>query len=300
MILDPTSRKWLHRREKLIEWALAAAALSSILITVGILGTLLVEAVPFFKSVSLKEFLTETMWTPLFSNPKFGILPLLCGTFLTTVVALLVAIPMGSVGALYLSEFASPGLREIVKPVLELLSGVPTVVYGYFALLFVTPLLQQVIPWLPGFNVLSAGLVMGVMIIPYVCSMSEDALKAVPNELREASQALGATSLQTALKVVYPSALSGISSAYVLGVSRAIGETMVVAIAAGNLPNLTLNPTEPASTITAFIVQVSMGDVPHGSIGYQSIYVAGLTLMLITLVFNALGFYFRSRFREKY
>ncbi len=293
-------RKWQTVRESLIETGLALAALSSVAVTIGILGTLVIEAVPFFHTVSIWEFLTETRWSPLFSNPKYGILPLLCGTFLTTSVALIVAIPLGTIASIYISEFCSPRTREVVKPILELLSGVPTVVYGYFALLFVTPMLQKLIPDLSGFNVLSAGIVIGVMIIPYVSSLSEDAMRAVPMDLREASQALGATRLQTSIRVVFPAALSGIISAYTLGVSRAVGETMVVAIAAGNIPSLSLIPLEPASTITAFIVQVSMGDLPHGSIGYQSIYVAGLTLMLVTLVFNGLGFYLRTRFRQSY
>lgn len=295
------SRRRMQRvREFLIEALLFLAAASSILVTMGIVGILVVEALPFFKAVSLKEFLTETTWTPLFANAKYGILPLLSGTLTVTFVALLVALPLGSIAAIYLSEFASPRAREIIKPILELLSGVPTVVYGYFALLFVTPMLQKIFPELPGFNILSAGIVIGVMIIPYVSSLSEDAMRSVPMYLREASHALGATRFQTSIKVVFPAALSGVTSAYILGVSRAIGETMVVAIAAGNIPNFTFDPTEPASTITAFIVQVSLGDVPHGSIGYQSIYVAGLTLLVITLTFNAVGFYLKTKFRESY
>jgi phosphate transport system permease protein len=216
-------------------------------------------------------------------------------------VGLLVAVPLGLTAAIYLSEFARPSVREVVKPALEVLSGVPTVVYGYFALLFVTPLLQRTIfPDLPGFNLLSAGLVIGIMIIPYVSSLSEDAMRAVPNELREGSFAMGASRLQTALRVVLPAAFSGVAAAFVLGMSRAVGETMVVAIAAGQQPNLTLNPTEPAATITAYIVQVALGDLPHGSIGYQTIFAAGLTLLLITLAFNVLAFALRRRLREAY
>ena len=293
-------RKVQKVKEFAIESLLFLAAASSILVTLGIMFILVKEALPFFEKVSIVEFLTETTWTPLFANAKYGILPLLSGTLTTTFVALLVAIPLGSIAAIYLSEFASPRAREIIKPILELLSGVPTVVYGYFALLFVTPILQSIFPTLPGFNVLSAGLVIGVMIIPYVSSLSEDAMRSVPMYLREASHALGATRYQTSVKVVFPAALSGITSAYILGISRAIGETMIVAIAAGNVPNFTFNPAEPASTITAFIVQVSLGDVPHGSIGYQSIYVAGLTLLIITLTFNAIGFYLKSKYRESY
>jgi phosphate transport system permease protein len=204
------------------------------------------------------------------------------------------------VAAVYLSEFASPKVRETVKPMLELLSGVPTVVYGFFALLFVTPLLQSFIPGLPGFNILSAGIVMGIMIIPYIASLSEDAMRAVPNALRDGSLALGATRLETAFRVVLPTAISGVAAAFVLGISRAVGETMVVAIAAGQQPNLTFDPREPAATITAYIVQVALGDLPHGSIGYQTIFAAGLTLLLITLIFNVLAFWLRARFREAY
>lgn len=287
-------------KEKIIELFLLLAATSSILVTAGILAILISESIPFFENVSMVEFLTATEWTPLFANPKFGILSLLSGTLLTTAIALSVAIPAGTVIAVYLSEYAPVRLREILKPILELLAAVPTVVYGYFALLFVTPLLQKIFPEMPGFNALSAGLVMGIMIIPYISSLSEDAMRAVPSYLREGSFAVGATRLQTSFSVVVPAAFSGVMSAYILGISRALGETMVVAIAAGLQPNLTANPTEPVATITAFIVQVSMGDLPHGSIGYQSIYVAGLTLLIITLVFNIIGFGLRRRYREVY
>lgn len=287
-------------RERAIESLLFMAAASSVLVTVGILGILVIESIPFFQHVSLREFVTGTEWTPLFANPKFGILPLLAGTVLTTMIALSVAIPVGTIIATYLSEYAPARVREMLKPVLELLAGVPTVVYGYFALLFVTPLLQKFFPEMSGFNALSAGLVMGIMIVPYVSSLSEDAMRAVPAYLREGSFATGATRLQTSFRVVIPAAFSGVMSAYILAISRALGETMVVAIAAGLQPNLTMNPTEPVATITAFIVQVSLGDLPHGSIGYQSIYVAGLSLMLLTLVFNLVGFALRRRFREAY
>lgn len=293
-------RRMRRFKEALIEGVLFLAAASSVLITIGIVAILLTESLPFFSHVSLKEFLTEKEWTPLFEQAKYGIAPLVAGTFLTTLVALIVAIPMGTVVATFLSEYASSTQREILKPILELLAAVPTVVYGYFALLFVSPLLQKLIPDLGGFNVLSAGLVIGIMIVPYVSSLAEDAMRAVPGHLREASYALGASRVQTSFKVIIPSAFSGITSAYILGISRALGETMVVAIAAGMQPNLTLNPLEPAATITAFIVQVSLGDLPHGSIGYQSIYVAGLTLMQITLAFNILGFILRKKYREVY
>ena len=289
-----------HIRERAIEFVLFLAALSSVAVTLGIVGVLFYESLGLFKHVSLWDFLTDTQWTPLFDDAHYGILPLLAGTLVTTLVAVIVAIPLGTVIAIYLSEYAPHRLREVVKPILELLSAVPTVVYGYFALLFVTPLLQQIFPGLPGFNMLSAGLVIGVMIIPYVSSLSEDAIQAVPMPLREGSYAMGATRLRTALSVIFPAAFSGIASAYVLAMSRAIGETMIVAIAAGMQPNLTWNPLEPAATITAYIVQVSLGDLPHGSIGYQTIFAAGLTLMLITLVFNIAGHWLRRRFREVY
>jgi phosphate transport system permease protein len=287
-------------KEKAIEVVLFLAALSSVLTTLGIIGVLVFESVAFFQKVSIVEFLTGTEWTPLFDNPKYGILPLVSGTLVTTIVALALAIPLGTIAAIYLSEYAPFRVREIVKPLLELLSAVPTVVYGYFALTFVTPLLQTFLPNLPGFNMLSAGLVIGIMIIPYISSLSEDAMRAVPMSIREGSYAMGATRMQTALRVIFPSAFSGITAGYILGISRAIGETMIVAIAAGLQPNFTFNPTEPAATITAYIVQVSLGDIPYGSTAYETIFAAGLTLLLMTLVFNILGYFLRKRFREIY
>ncbi|TXI73107.1 MAG: phosphate ABC transporter permease subunit PstC [Dokdonella sp.] len=295
------ANKRRHRlAERIIEGLLFCAALVSVLTTVAIVGVLAWESILFFRTVSLFDFLTDTQWTPLFDDAHFGILALLSGTLTTTLVALLLAIPLGTVLAVYLSEFAPFRVREAAKPLLELLGGVPTIVYGYFALLFLTPLLQRIHPDLPGFNMLSAGLVMGVMIVPYVSSLSEDAMRAVPMTLREASYAMGATRLQTALFVVTPAALSGLASSYILGISRAVGETMVVAIAAGMQPNFTFNPAEPAATITAYIVQVALGDLPHGSLGYQTIFAAGLTLLLITLLFNIAGHVLRKRFRESY
>jgi phosphate transport system permease protein len=287
-------------RERLIEFAMFLCALSSVAITVGIVWVLLFESWQFFSHVSIINFLTDTEWTVLFENPRYGILPLVTGTVVTSTVALLVALPLGTVIAIYLSEYAANPVKEILKPILELLSAVPTVVFGYFALLFVTPALQSLLPELPGFNMLSAGIVIGIMIIPYVSSLSEDAMKAVPVTIREGSYAMGATRFQTAVRVLIPSAFSGIASAYVLGFSRAVGETMVVAIAAGQQPHLTLNPMEGAATITAYIVQVSMGDLPHGSIAYQSIFAAGLTLMCMTLLFNIGGYLLRKKFREIY
>ena len=287
-------------RERIIEAVLFLAALVSVFTTVGIVYILVKESVVFFQHVPLSRFLTDRQWTPLFDDAHFGIIVLLSGTLTSSAVALLIAIPLGTVIAIYLSEFAPFRLREIAKPFLELLGGVPTIVYGYFALLFVTPLLQRIYPELPGFNLLSAGIVMGIMIIPYVSSISEDAMRAVPMNLREGSYAMGATRFQTATRVVVPAAFSGIASAYILGISRAVGETMILAVAAGMQPNLTFNPLEPAATITAFIVQVALGDLPHGSVGYQTIFAAGLTLLLFTLVCNIAGHVLRRRFRESY
>lgn len=287
-------------RERLIETGMFLCAAFSVAVTVGIVWVLVSESWYFFRNVSIIDFLTDSQWTVLFENPRYGIMPLVTGTLVTSVIALMVALPLGTIIAIYLSEYANPTVREIIKPILELLSAVPTVVFGYFALLFVTPLLQNILPDLPGFNMLSAGIVIGIMIVPYVSSLSEDAMKAVPVTIREGSYAMGATRVQTALRVLIPAAFSGIASAYVLGFSRAVGETMVVALAAGTQPNLTVNPMEGAATITAYIVQVSLGDLPHGSIAYQSIFAAGLTLMVMTLVFNIGGYILRKRFREIY
>jgi phosphate transport system permease protein len=289
-----------HLKERIIETILFVCAFSAVATTTAIVAILLYESAAFFEHVSIVEFLTGTEWTPLFENARYGILPLVSGTLVTAGVALAVAVPLGLITAIYLSEFAPHRVREAVKPFLELLEGVPTVVYGYFALLFVTPLLQRLFPGLPGFNMLSAGMVIGIMIIPYVSSVSEDAMRAVPMSLREGSYAMGATRFQTALRVVLPAAISGVVAAFILGISRAVGETMVVAIAAGQQPNLTWNPTESAATITAYIVQVALGDLPHASIGYQSIFAAGLVLVAMTLVFNIIGHVLRKRFREVY
>ena len=287
-------------KERLIESALLFAASISVLTTVGILYVLISESVVFFQHVSIVDFLTDKQWTPLFDDAHFGIMVLLSGTITSSAVALMIAIPLGTIIAIYLSEFAPFVVREVAKPLLELLGGVPTIIYGFFALLFVTPILQKLIPGLPGFSLLSAGIVMGIMIIPYVSSIAEDAMRAVPMHLREGSYAMGATRFQTAIKIVVPAAFSGIASAYILGISRAVGETMILAVAAGMQPNLTFNPLEPAATITAYIVQVALGDLPHGSIGYQTIFAAGLTLMLMTLAFNIAGHMLRKRYREAY
>ena len=298
--LAPSRRPLGIFKERVIEFLLLLAALSSVAITAAIVFILVKESWTFFQHVPLWDFLTDTEWTPLFDTPRYGIMPLVSGTLVSSAVALSLAIPVGTVIAMYISEFAPFKLREAAKPILELLAAIPTVVYGYFAFLVVTPLLQHIIPSLPGFNLLSAGLVMGIMIIPYVSSLSEDAMRAVPMHLREGSYAMGATRSQTAWKVVTPAAFSGLAAAYILAISRAVGETMVVALAAGMQPNLTWNPLDPAATMTAYIVQVSQGDLPHGSIGYQSIFAVGLTLLLITLCFNILGFWLRKRYREVY
>jgi phosphate transport system permease protein len=286
--------------EFIIERALFACAAGSILITLGIIGVLLFETIEFLREVSVFEFLFGTEWTPLFSDKHFGVLPLVSGTLLASFIAMVVALPAGLLTAIYLSEYAGTTLRRSVRPVLEILAGVPTVVYGYFALQFVTPLLQQVLPGLAGFNALGPGIVMGLMILPLVSSLSEDALHNVPNGLREGSYALGSTKMQTALRVVVPAAFSGISAAAILAVSRAIGETMIVAIAAGQQPRLTLDPRVPVETMTAYIVQVSLGDTPAGTLEYRTIFAVGMLLFVGTFALNLASTWLRNRFREEY
>jgi phosphate transport system permease protein len=286
--------------EWIIERLLFLCAALSVLTTAGIIAVLAVETFEFLREVSIVEFLTGTEWTPLFANQRFGVLPLVVGTMLVSAIAMIVALPMGLLSAIYLSEYAPSTFRRIVKPVLELLAGVPTVVYGYFALTFVTPLLQQFFPGLSGFNALSPGLVMGLMILPLVSSLSEDAMRAVPRGLREGSYALGATRMQTALKVVVPAAFSGITAAFILAVSRAVGETMIVAIAAGQQPRLTGNPFVPIETMTAYIVQVSLGDTPQGTIEYRTIFAVGMLLFVMTFGLNLISTWLRERFREEY
>ena len=290
----------MKRFEFLIEWALFLCALLSVGTTIGIIAVLAVETVAFLREVPIVDFLFGTEWTPLFSNPSFGVLPLVAGTTLVSLIAMLVALPMGLLSAIYLSEYANPRVRRVVKPVLELLAGVPTVVYGYFALLFVTPLLQQVIPGLAGFNALSPGIVMGIMILPLVSSLSEDAMRGVPRGLREGSYALGATKMQTSLRVVVPAAFSGITAAFILAMSRAIGETMIVAIAAGQQPRLTLDPTVGIETMTTYIVQVSMGDTPQGTLEYRTIFAVGMLLFIGTFMLNLVSAWLRERYREEY
>jgi len=287
-------------RESVIVSLLFAAALVSIATTLGIIYTLALETFHFFQRVSIVDFLTDTQWTPLFTEKHFGIWPLLTATLIVSAIAMVVAVPLGLLAAIGLAEYASPRVAAIVKPILEILAGVPTVVYGYFALLFVTPLLQRFLPQLEVFNALSAGLVMGIMILPLVASLSEDAMRAVPQSLREGAYALGATKLEVVWRVVVPSSLSGIVAAFILAVSRAIGETMIVAIAAGQVPRFTFNPLVAMETMTAYIVQVSLGDTPHGTLEYQTIFAVGTTLFVITMALNLLSYRFLKRFREVY
>jgi phosphate transport system permease protein len=290
----------MRKVELLIEWGLFGCALLSIVTTIGIIVVLTIETAAFLKEVPVADFLFGTEWTPLFAVPRFGVLPLVTGTLLVSVIAMLVALPMGLLSAIYLSEYADERLRRTVKPILEILAGVPTVVYGYFALLFVTPLLQRVVPGMSGANALSPGIVMGLMILPLVSSLSEDAMRGVPRGLREGSYALGATKMQTSLKVVVPAAFSGITAAFILAVSRAIGETMIVAIAAGQQPRLTLDPTVPIETMTAYIVQVSQGDTPQGTLEYRTIFAVGMLLFMGTFGLNLVSAWLRERYREEY
>ncbi|MGK7389807.1 MAG: phosphate ABC transporter permease subunit PstC [Candidatus Cyclobacteriaceae bacterium M2_1C_046] len=287
-------------KEIVIEKGLLLCALITILTTIGIIVVLFTETFSFFETVSVIEFLTDTQWTPLFTDKHFGILPLLTGTLLTTFIAILVALPVGLAIAVYLNEYAHRNARHYIKPLLEVLAAIPTVVYGFFALVYVTPFLQSIIPGLSGFNALSPGIVMGIMIIPFVSSLSEDALYSVPQSLRDAAYGMGSTRFQTAFKVLIPAAASGIISSVILAISRAIGETMIVAIAAGQQPRLTLDPTVPIETITAYIVQVSLGDVPHGSLEYRTIFAAGFTLFVFTFVLNNISFWVNKKFRQKY
>ena len=287
-------------REALIRGLLQISATLSILISFGILFVLLEESLPFFREVSPWEFLTGTNWAPLMEPRHFGVLPLVGGTLLVTAVATGVVIPVGTLAAMYLSEYASDRARKILKPMLEVLAGIPTVVYGYFAIVVVTPALRTVLPQASVFNALSAGMVMAVMIIPTVASLSDDAMRSVPRALREAGYGLGATQREVTCGVVFPAALSGILSAYMLAVGRAVGETMIVTMAAGATPRLTANPLESIQTMTGYIVQVSLGDTPAGTIEYRTIFAVGLTLFAITLIMNMCSFWIRNRYREVY
>jgi phosphate transport system permease protein len=297
-IAGPRWKKYL--RENLIKALLVLCSTVSIFTTIGIVSVLLFQAILFFQEVSIFEFLGSTRWTPLFSSKSFGIWPLITATMMTSVGAMIVALPLGLLSAIYLAEYAPDPARKIIKPVLEVLAGIPTVVYGYFALLFVTPILRQIYGEISVFNALSPSIVMGIMILPMVSSLSEDAMEAVPRSLREGAYALGATKLEVATRVVVPAALSGIVAAFILAMSRAIGETMIVTIAGGQNPNFTLNPFVPIETMTAYIVQVSMGDTPTGTIEFKSIFAVGLSLFVITLGMNLVSQFIVRRFREAY
>ncbi len=289
-----------HFKEKVIEASFFFCSSLCIFINVAIIAILVYESYGFFQQVSIVEFLTGTEWTPFFYEKHYGILPLFAGTFLTTIIAIAIALPIGLISAVYLSEYSGTRFRTIVKPLLEMIAAVPTVVYGYFALLFVTPMLQNIFPNLASFNALSPGIVMGIMIIPLIASLSEDAIHAVPLMLREGAYALGATRLQVVRRVLIPAAYSGIASSVILGISRAIGETMIVAIAAGGQPRLTLDPTVPIQTITAYIVQVGLGDAPAGTIEYQTIFVVGASLFVVTFLLNTVSYLLRKRFQHAY
>ena len=286
--------------ERLVRWIFASCALVSVVTTIGIVVLLLNQSIGFFQEVSLWEFITGTRWSPILKPNSYGVLPLVCGTLLVAVLAAAVAVPVGLATAIFLSEYAPDRVRRVIKPALEILAGIPTIVYGYFALSFVTPLLQKVMPDLLIFNALSAGIVMGLMIIPMVSSLSEDAMLAVPRSLRHAAYALGATRLEVAVRVVVPAALSGIVAAFILGLSRAIGETMLVTLAAGATPKMTFNPLESIQTMTAYIVQLSQGETPHGSLEYNTIFAVGLVLFVMTLAMNMLGQWVVQRYRETY
>ena len=303
---DIAPGSWSPKRDRakiiqtIVKIICGAFAAISIFTTIGILGTLIFETIEFFREVPIGQFLTDTRWTPLFASKQFGIFVLVSATVMIAVISILVALPLGLLSAICLSEYATPKLRRILKPILEILAGVPTVVYGYFALLTVTPFLQTFFPNLQGFNALSAGLVLGIMITPMVASLSEDALYAVPRSLKDGSYALGATKRETVVSVILPAALSGIVSSLILATSRAVGETMIVTLAAGANPTLGFNPFVPVMTMTAFIVQITKGDAPYGTIEYKTLFAVGMTLFLMTFALNIFSFWFVRRFREKY
>jgi len=296
---DEKSDRHLFQRRSLfgriIALLLFLCAAVSVLTTAGIVLVLASQTVAFFREVSLRQFLGDTQWTPLFAQKRFGIWPLLSGTALTSFIAISTAVPFGLLAAIYLSEYASDTRRRVLKPALELLAGIPTIVYGYFALTFVTPVLQRLVPGLAGFNALSPGIVMGIMIVPIVASLSEDAIHAVPDSLREGAYALGGAKLAAIRQVIVPSAFSGIGASVIIGISRAIGETMIVAIAAGQQPRFTFDPRVPVETMTAYIVQVSLGDTPAGTLEYRTIFAVATTLFLFTLVLNLISFHLREK-----
>jgi phosphate transport system permease protein len=287
-------------QEALIIGFLGFCSLLTIVITISILSVLSIDTLKFFSKVSPIEFLTSTQWTPLFYEKHYGIIPLLTGTLVTSLIAMIVAIPIGLTIAIYLSEYAPRKISLILKPILEILAAIPTVIYGFFALVFVTPLLQNIFPSIGTFNALSAGIVMGIMIIPYVTSLSEDSLRSLPSSLRESAYALGSTRLQAAFKVMLPAASSGIMFSVILAISRAIGETMIVAIAAGQQPRISINPLNSMETISTYIVQVSMGDVSQNTIEYQSIFAAGMMLFILTFLLNNISLYVKRKFVNRY
>ncbi len=303
---DIATGDWQPKRDRarliqsIVRFICGAFASVSVLTTLGIIATLVFESFEFLQEVPLSQYLTDTRWTPLFASKQFGIFVLISATVMITIISILVALPLGLLAAICLSEYASPNVRRILKPILEILAGVPTVVYGYFALLTVTPFLQTFVPGLQGFNALSAGLVLGVMITPFIASLSEDALYSVPRSLKDGAYALGATKRETVTSVVLPAALSGIVSSVILAVSRAVGETMIVTLAAGANPTLGFNPLVPVMTMTAYIVQVTSGDAPYGTIAYKTIFAVGMTLFLMTFALNTFSFWFVRRFRQKY
>ncbi|WP_337969566.1 phosphate ABC transporter permease subunit PstC [Virgibacillus salexigens] len=286
--------------ERIIPVLLFLIASVSILTTIGIIYTLLTETIEFFKRVPIADFFTGTILKPLSQNPEFGVLPLINGTIISSVIAMLVAGPIGIMTAVYLSEYASDRIRRTLKPLLEILAGIPTIVYGFFAFTFVTPIIREIFPTVEATNILSPGLVMGAMIIPMIASLSEDAMTSVPNSMREGALALGATKLEVAFRVVIPAALSGIIASFVLGVSRAIGETMIVTIASGSSKNFTFDITQSMQTMTAYIVEVSGGEAPAGSTIYYSLYAVAFTLFIFTLLMNLLARYVSRKFREEY
>lgn len=286
--------------EFIIEWFLRVCSSLSVLTTVGIIAVLSIESVLFFKEVSLSQLLFDTEWTPLFLDKHFGIWPLLAGTLLTSLIALSFSVPAGLIIAIYVSEYASEKARKVLKPILELLAGIPTIVYGYFALLFITPMLQLIFPEMGSFNALSAGIAMGIMILPMMASLSEDAIYTVPRSLREGAYALGASKLQMILGAVVPGAVGGITAAVILSAARAVGETMIVAIAAGQQPLLHFDPLQPVETMTAYIVQVSLGDTPHGTLEYHTLFAVAMMLFLLTMILNVISLAIRERSKRMY
>lgn len=288
------------KSDKIMPIILAAIAALSILTTIGIVITLLTETITFFTKVPMSKFFLETDWNPFSSNPKYGIWALILGTLKITVIATIFAVPVGLGAAIYLSEYASKRTKKIIKPILEVLAGIPTIVYGFFALTLVTPILRSIFPEISSFNAISPGLVVGVMIIPMIASMSEDAMSSVPNKIREGALGLGSTKLEMIIKVIIPAATSGIMASIVLAISRAIGETMIVSLAAGSSPSFDLDLTNSIQTMTAYIVQVSQGDATNGSDLYYSIYAVGFTLFIFTLIMNFISQWITKRFREEY